>query len=109
MCDRYIILLKFISAGDDAVKYESLPDDVIIAKAMAVLRSIFGDETVPQVRTIIIRGYPLSLFFSLKKLMSLVGEEMSMPEAHIHMWHLVQVEMITIFWQLLLVPQEQAI
>ena len=101
--------MTFISAGDDAVKYESLPDDVIIAKAMAVLRSIFGDETVPEVRAIIIRGYLLLLFFSLKKLMSLVGEEMSTPEAHIHMSHLVQVEMIMIFWQLLLVPQEQAI
>lgn len=64
---------------------------------MAVLRSIFGDQTVPEVRTVIVRGYPLSLLFSLKKRMSLVGEEMSMPEGHIHMWHLVQVEMIMIF------------
>lgn len=59
--------MKFISAGDDAVKYESLPDDVIIAKAMAVLRSIFGDETVPQVRTIIIRGYPFVVIFQPKE------------------------------------------
>ena len=35
--------------GDDAVKFESLPDDVVVAKAMAVLRSIFGDQNVPEV------------------------------------------------------------
>ena len=39
----------FVSIGDDAVKFESLPDDVVVAKAMAVLRSIFGDQTVPEV------------------------------------------------------------
>lgn len=36
-------------AGEDAVKFESLPDDVILAKALSVLRSIFGDQTVPEV------------------------------------------------------------
>lgn len=36
-------------SGDDAVKFESLPDEVIVAKALSVLRSIFGDTTVPEV------------------------------------------------------------
>lgn len=36
-------------AGEAAVKFESLPDDVIVAKALSVLRSIFGDRTVPEV------------------------------------------------------------
>ena len=36
-------------AGEDAVKFESLPDDVVVAKALSVLRSIFGDQTVPEV------------------------------------------------------------
>ena len=31
------------------MKFESLPDDVILAKALSVLRSIFGDQTVPEV------------------------------------------------------------
>lgn len=31
------------------MKFESLPDDVTVAKAMAVLRSIFGDQNVPEV------------------------------------------------------------
>lgn len=35
--------------GEDAVKFETLPDDVIVAKALSVLRSIFGDQTVPEV------------------------------------------------------------
>lgn len=35
--------------GEDAVKFESLPDEVIVAKALSVLRSIFGDTTVPEV------------------------------------------------------------
>ena len=37
-------------AGEDAVKFEGLPDDVITAKAVAVLRSIFGDQNVPEVQ-----------------------------------------------------------
>ena len=37
--------------GEDAVKFESLSDDVIVAKALSVLRSIFGDTTVPEVST----------------------------------------------------------
>lgn len=37
------------TAGEDAVKFESLPDDVVVAKALSVLRSIFGDQTVPEV------------------------------------------------------------
>ena len=36
-------------AGDDAVKFESLPDEVVVAKALSVLRSIFGDTSVPEV------------------------------------------------------------
>ena len=36
-------------AGEDAVKFEGLPDDVVVAKAVAVLRSIFGDPVVPEV------------------------------------------------------------
>ena len=35
--------------GEAAVKFESLPDDVIVAKALSVLRSIFGDRAVPEV------------------------------------------------------------
>ena len=35
--------------GEDAVKFESLPDDVIVAKALSVLRSIFGDTNVSEV------------------------------------------------------------
>ena len=35
--------------GEDAVKFEGLPDDVVVAKAVAVLRSIFGDRNVPEV------------------------------------------------------------
>jgi len=31
------------------VKFESLPDEVVVAKALSVLRSIFGDTTVPEV------------------------------------------------------------
>ncbi|XP_019848757.1 PREDICTED: lysine-specific histone demethylase 1A-like isoform X2 [Amphimedon queenslandica] len=41
-------VLIALLAGEDAVKYESLPDDVVTAKAMAVLRSIFGDNSVPE-------------------------------------------------------------
>ena len=37
------------SSGEDAVKFETLPDDVIVAKALSVLRSIFGDQIVPEV------------------------------------------------------------
>ena len=39
-----------VLAGEDAVKFEGLPDDVVVAKAVAVLRSIFGDPKVPEVR-----------------------------------------------------------
>ena len=35
--------------GDDAVRFESLPDDVVVAKALSVLRSIFGDQAVSEV------------------------------------------------------------
>jgi hypothetical protein len=38
-----------LCTGDDAIKFESLPDEVIVAKALSVLRSIFGDTTVPEV------------------------------------------------------------
>ena len=31
------------------MKFESLSDDVVVAKAVSVLRSIFGDQTVPEV------------------------------------------------------------
>ena len=31
------------------MKFESLPDEVVVAKALSVLRSIFGDTTVPEV------------------------------------------------------------
>lgn len=46
-------LLLWLSpcAGEDAVKFESLPNDVVVAKAISVLRSIFGDQTVPEVST----------------------------------------------------------
>ena len=40
----FVVLL-----GEDAVKFESLPDEVVVAKALSVLRSIFGDTTVPEV------------------------------------------------------------
>ena len=50
MLDVYLFFhIIVVAIGDDAVKFESLPDDVIVAKAMAVLRSIFGDQTVPEV------------------------------------------------------------
>ena len=39
----------FASSGEDAVKFESFPDEVVVAKAVAVLRSIFGDHAVPEV------------------------------------------------------------
>ena len=48
MCD--IHLCPSHCAGEDAVKFEGLPDDVITAKAVAVLRSIFGDQNVPEVQ-----------------------------------------------------------
>ena len=38
--------------GEDAVKFESLSDDVVVAKAVSVLRSIFGDQTVPEVSSV---------------------------------------------------------
>ena len=41
------------SSGEDAVKFETLPDDVIVAKALSVLRSIFGDQIVPEVSLLI--------------------------------------------------------
>ena len=47
-----------ITPGDDAVKFESLSDDVVVAKAVSVLRSIFGDQTVPEV------GFAQRLAFS---------------------------------------------
>lgn len=42
-------MLIALVAGEDALKFESLSDHVIVAKAMAVLRSIFGDTAVPEV------------------------------------------------------------
>lgn len=41
-------VLIVLLAGEDAVKFESFPDDVVVAKAIAVLRSIFGDHAVPE-------------------------------------------------------------
>jgi lysine-specific histone demethylase 1 len=41
-------VLIALLAGDDAVRFEGLPDDVVVAKAVAVLRSIFGDPIVPE-------------------------------------------------------------
>ena len=38
-----------VHVGEDAVRFEGLPDDVVVAKAVAVLRSIFGDPRVPEV------------------------------------------------------------
>lgn len=51
------VIIYVVVIGDDAVKFESLPDDVIVAKAMAVLRSIFGDQTVPEVRVALIHTH----------------------------------------------------
>lgn len=87
-----------MSTGDDAVKFESLPDDVIVAKAMAVLRSIFGDQNVPEVELEIgfLKSRYSFSFASLKKLMLLVGEEMSMLVVPILMCPLEPVEMIMI-------------
>ena len=45
----YLSLSLVPTSGEDAVKFETLPDDVIVAKALSVLRSIFGDQTVPEV------------------------------------------------------------
>ena len=42
-------VLIALVAGEDALRFESLSDQVIVAKAMAVLRSIFGDTAVPEV------------------------------------------------------------
>ena len=42
-----------VCVGEDAVKFEGLPDDVVVAKAVAVLRSIFGDPKVPEVHSMI--------------------------------------------------------
>lgn len=42
-------MLIALVAGEDALRFESLSDQVIMAKAMAVLRSIFGDTAVPEV------------------------------------------------------------
>ena len=36
-------------AGEDAEKFEAFPDQVILAKVLAVLRSVFGDKAVPEV------------------------------------------------------------
>ena len=46
------LLCIFVPSGEDAVKFESFPDDVVVAKAIAVLRSIFGDHAVPEVPNI---------------------------------------------------------
>lgn len=42
-------VLIALVAGEDAERFESLPDHVVLAKALAVLRSIFGDKAVPEV------------------------------------------------------------
>ena len=42
-------VLIALVAGEDALRFESLSDQVIVAKAIAVLRSIFGDTAVPEV------------------------------------------------------------
>lgn len=38
-----------VAVGEEAVKFEGLPDDVVVAKAVSVLRCIFGDLKVPEV------------------------------------------------------------
>ena len=50
-------VLIALLAGEDAIKFESLHDDVIVAKAMSVLRSIFGDQTVPEVIVCVLHVY----------------------------------------------------
>ena len=42
-------MLIALAAGEDVLRFEPLSDQVIMAKAMAVLRSIFGDTAVPEV------------------------------------------------------------
>lgn len=42
-------VLIALLAGEEAIKFESLPDEVIVAKALSVLRSIYGDTSVPEV------------------------------------------------------------
>jgi len=46
----FLQVLIALVAGEDALKFESLSDQVIVAKAMAVLRSVFGDTSVPEVK-----------------------------------------------------------
>ncbi len=46
-----------VCAGEAAVKFESLPDDVIVAKALSVLRSVFGDRSVPEVKYCNVSAY----------------------------------------------------
>lgn len=45
----HVQVLIALVAGEDALRFESLSDQVIVAKAMAVLRSVFGDTAVPEV------------------------------------------------------------
>lgn len=54
-----------ILSGEDAVKFETLPDDVVVAKALSVLRSIFGDQTVPEVSSLV---YSLYFVYGVKTL-----------------------------------------
>lgn len=48
-CTLLSQVLIALVAGEDAERFESLPDHVVLAKALAVLRSIFGDKAVPEV------------------------------------------------------------
>jgi lysine-specific histone demethylase 1 len=41
-------VLIALVAGEDAEKFEAFPDQVILAKVLAVLRSVFGDKAVPE-------------------------------------------------------------
>ena len=42
-------VLIALVAGKDAETFEDLAEQVILAKVLAVLRSIFGDKAVPEV------------------------------------------------------------
>jgi len=46
------VLLALV-AGEAANKLETYPDDVIVGRALTVLKGIFGSNNVPQVRIII--------------------------------------------------------
>lgn len=44
------VLLALV-AGEAANKLETFPDEVIIGRALTVLKGIYGSQNVPQVRT----------------------------------------------------------